>query len=250
MARARDAMDVLDDDEKQQVSRGAVSNRAGTNAAKLDEVTWGDGQWVVSEPGLYSLIQRSRKPEAKAFKRWVNHDVLPRLRKTGTYVMERMSPRQLAELVIAEADRADRAEAQVAEMTPRADLADVIAVRADSEDRSWSAAEVAKILSADPGITIGRNRLFGRMLEWKFIFRSAGDRRLTPMQTAIDRGLLTLRAYNPRYDETQGEMIDLTPQIRVTWKGMIEIHRRLKGQRPVQQLLDAQPMLWNASTGT
>lgn len=40
---------------------------------------------VVSEPGLYSLIATSRKPEAKAFKRWVNHDVLPTIRKTGSY---------------------------------------------------------------------------------------------------------------------------------------------------------------------
>ena len=40
---------------------------------------------VVSEPGLYSLILRSRKPEAKAFKRWVTHDILPSIRKTGQY---------------------------------------------------------------------------------------------------------------------------------------------------------------------
>lgn len=40
---------------------------------------------VVSEPGLYSLILRSRKPEAKVFKRWVTHDVLPSIRKTGSY---------------------------------------------------------------------------------------------------------------------------------------------------------------------
>ena len=40
---------------------------------------------VVSEPGLYSLVLGSRKPEAKAFKRWVTHEVLPSIRKTGSY---------------------------------------------------------------------------------------------------------------------------------------------------------------------
>lgn len=40
---------------------------------------------VVSEPGLYSLVLGSRKPEAKAFKRWVTHDVIPSIRKTGGY---------------------------------------------------------------------------------------------------------------------------------------------------------------------
>ncbi|WP_088227831.1 BRO family protein [Desulfosporosinus sp. FKB] len=41
---------------------------------------------VVNEPGLYSLISRSDKPEAKAFQHWVNHEVLPSIRKTGGYV--------------------------------------------------------------------------------------------------------------------------------------------------------------------
>ena len=40
---------------------------------------------IISEPGLYSLILRSRKPEAKAFKRWVTHDILPSIRRTGGY---------------------------------------------------------------------------------------------------------------------------------------------------------------------
>lgn len=40
---------------------------------------------IVSEPGLYALIMTSRKPEARAFKRWVTHDILPSIRKTGAY---------------------------------------------------------------------------------------------------------------------------------------------------------------------
>ena len=41
---------------------------------------------IISEPGLYKLIGKSRKPEAKAFNRWVCHDVLPAIRKTGGYI--------------------------------------------------------------------------------------------------------------------------------------------------------------------
>ena len=44
---------------------------------------------IISESGLYSLILRSRKPEAKAFKRWVTHEVLPAIRKTGGYLIDR-----------------------------------------------------------------------------------------------------------------------------------------------------------------
>lgn len=57
----------------------------------------------INEPGLYSLILRSRKPEAKAFKRWVTHDVLPQIRKTGTYSQKPAEPPsrlQLAKMVI------------------------------------------------------------------------------------------------------------------------------------------------------
>ena len=51
-------------------------------------------QTIVSEPGLYRLILKSRKPEAKAFKRWLIHDVLPSIRKTGQYIL---SPESIAQ---------------------------------------------------------------------------------------------------------------------------------------------------------
>lgn len=51
---------------------------------------------IISEPGLYSLILRSRKPEAKAFKRWVTHEVIPSIRRSGAYVAStKESPRSL-----------------------------------------------------------------------------------------------------------------------------------------------------------
>ena len=50
---------------------------------------------IVSEAGLYSLILRSRKPEAKAFKRWVTHEVLPSIRKTGAYLSPGMMYRRI-----------------------------------------------------------------------------------------------------------------------------------------------------------
>ena len=40
---------------------------------------------IINEPGLYSIILRSRKPEAKAFRRWITHEVIPSIRKTGSY---------------------------------------------------------------------------------------------------------------------------------------------------------------------
>ncbi len=72
---------LLDDDEK------------GTNSIRTPG---GEQQMlVVSEPGLYSLILRSRKPEAKAFKRWIIHEVVPSIRKRGLYATEAVMDRIL-----------------------------------------------------------------------------------------------------------------------------------------------------------
>lgn len=47
------------------------------------------GGWLINESGLYSLVLSSKLPEAKAFRHWVTHDVLPALRKTGEYKIKR-----------------------------------------------------------------------------------------------------------------------------------------------------------------
>ena len=110
LARQQDSTRHLDDDEKGECSVDTPSGR--------------QQMVVVNEPGLYSLILRSRKPEAKAFKRWVTHEVLPALRRTGSYGVDQareLTRRDLAQMVIAEADRADQAErrAEIAEGTVR-----------------------------------------------------------------------------------------------------------------------------------
>ncbi|MCD8106750.1 MAG: phage antirepressor Ant [Oscillospiraceae bacterium] len=72
------ALDGLDDDEKQQLETNIINPDVG-----------GRGTLIISEPGLYSLVLRSRKPEAKEFKRWVTHDVLPAIRQNGGYMLMR-----------------------------------------------------------------------------------------------------------------------------------------------------------------
>ena len=48
--------------------------------------------WLINEPGLYSLVLTSNKPEAKTFKRWITHEVLPSIRKTGSYTAGEPKP--------------------------------------------------------------------------------------------------------------------------------------------------------------
>lgn len=70
------AVSALDDDEKMTItnSEGHSGQRGGAQSYN-----------IINEAGLYKLIFNSRKPEAKEFTRWVTHDVLPQIRRTGTY---------------------------------------------------------------------------------------------------------------------------------------------------------------------
>ncbi|PYD63537.1 BRO family protein [Gluconacetobacter entanii] len=86
----------------------------------------------VTEPGLYKLIARSRKPEAKRFDRWVRHEVLPTIRKTGSYNIEQQFeiPKTLSEALRLAADQAEEIEElkhENAALTPKAQIHDKIA---------------------------------------------------------------------------------------------------------------------------
>lgn len=64
------------------VSRLDEDERAKFNLGRQGDAT------IVNEPGLYTLVLGSRKPEAKAFKRWITHEVLPNIRKHGVYITD------------------------------------------------------------------------------------------------------------------------------------------------------------------
>jgi anti-repressor protein len=75
---------------------------------------------ITNEAGLYELVLLSRKPEAKAFKRWITHEVLPAIRKTGTYSVADLGRKQLAQMVLAAEEERERLAGQVAELAPDA----------------------------------------------------------------------------------------------------------------------------------
>ena len=115
---AGDALASLDSDEKSELTRAEgnidLNDVGSTGGSELlyDFSTGGRAPMLVSESGLYKLIMRSRKPAAKAFQNWLAREVLPALRKTGTYTIpgaRTAVPRDylsaLEALVAAERDR-------------------------------------------------------------------------------------------------------------------------------------------------
>lgn len=77
-----DAMRRLDEDEKALVSIEGMSR--GNDLTN-----------IVNEPGLYALVLGSRKPEAKAFKRWITHEVVPTIRRHGAYATDEFIERSV-----------------------------------------------------------------------------------------------------------------------------------------------------------
>ena len=126
---SRDAVARLDGDEKTAVvltdtsSNGVIQKRAMT---------------LVSESGLYSLVLGSRKPEARLFKRWITHEVIPSIRKHGVYAIDQLldNPDLLIaslQKLKAERERANHAEELAAaqgrlieEMQPKATYYDLV----------------------------------------------------------------------------------------------------------------------------
>lgn len=188
---------------------------------------------TVSEPGLYSAILRSQRPEAKAFKRWVTHEVLPVIRRTGAYAVPRqpdvtaIDRRALALMVIEAEDARAVAERQVAELEPKARMADTVM----SADGDWSVREAAQVLNRDPVISTGQRRLFGTLRDLKWV-----DARGIPYQAQIENGRLSTRVRVYDHPHT-GEPRLADPQVRITGKGLAALHQHLGGQSPIQALV-------------
>ena len=145
ISNSRDAVARLDDDEK--------------GVGSTDTLGGKQGMQIINEPGLYTLVLGSRKPEAKAFKRWVTHEVLPTIRKTGSYkTPKQSSDREKAMLKNAQA-RSAKLWLEIAKNTGIQTYKDVCNAYAAKElagedvlplpkvqEKSYSATDIGKML--------------------------------------------------------------------------------------------------------
>lgn len=173
---------------------------------------------IVSEPGMYEVIFLSRKPEARAFKRWITGTVLPEIRKTGGYNAQPAIPQTREErfaLALAEAGQmlAEKDE-RIAELEPKAEVADKFL---DAEG-DLSVGDAAQALTR-AGIKTGQGRLFAALELRKWIYRAKGDGRWRVMQSAIDGGWMSVLPQSHYHPKTGVLVLD-PPQPRVTPKGL------------------------------
>ncbi|SKQ04208.1 gp54 protein [Mycobacteroides abscessus subsp. massiliense] len=221
---ARDVAARLADDQK--------------GVALIDTPGGAQQMTVVNESGLYEVIIRSDKPEAAKFRRWITTEVLPAIRRTGTYSRypaqprELPSKRQLAQMVIDAEDRADAESRARVEAESRAkELAIPASAWSHMADSTgdYAVDDAAKVLSRDPAINIGRGRLFSFMAAEGWIFRDKSTSRWKAYQTQVDTGRLIEKLGSPYLHEPTGEMKLPAPTIRITAKGLAELHKRLGG---------------------
>lgn len=177
---------------------------------------------VINEAGVYRLVMRSNLMAAEQFQDWLAEDVIPSIRKTGAYAVPALSNRDLALMVIAEADRADLAEKRVAELAPAAANWDTLA----SANGDLLVADAAKILTRDHGIRTGRDRLFASMAQLGWVYRQRSDNRWRAYQTAIETGRLSELPLSYTHPKTS-ELTLGAPQLRVTVKGLGDLARIL-----------------------
>ncbi|MEU2013046.1 phage antirepressor KilAC domain-containing protein, partial [Nocardia sp. NPDC019302] len=90
-------------------------------------------------------------------------------------------------------------------------------------------ADAAKILSRDPAISIGQNRLFEFMAEQKWVFRGGHRGAWKAYQTQIDNGRLAEKPGRTFYHPPTKRIRKADPTIRITAKGLAELHKRLGG---------------------
>lgn len=172
---SRDAMIRLDDDEKNTV-------------ALTDGIQGNPNKTVINEPGLYSLVLSSRKPEAKAFKRWITHDVIPAIRKNGGYSVPQSPEEQMAQGLLAAQKLLAEKDKRIEEMRPKEIFADAVSV----SKTDILIGDLAKLIKQN-GRDIGQKRLFAWLREKGYLIKRKGLDWNMPTQRAMEMKLFRVK---------------------------------------------------------
>uniref|UniRef100_UPI0038D1A47B BRO family protein n=1 Tax=Haematospirillum jordaniae TaxID=1549855 RepID=UPI0038D1A47B len=201
ISNSRDAISRLDDDEK---SVGIADTPGGQQEMN-----------IINESGLYSLILTSRKPAAKRFKKWVTSEVLPSIRKTGSYGADNVrylnDPAWLRGALVTYTERVERLERQANDNAPKLQAYDLIAT---SSDGSLSVTEVAKLLQQRP------RDLFTWLAVNKWLYRRAGGRSWLAYQSRIQSGFMEHKITEVTQPDGLPRFIE---QARITRRGLLRL---------------------------
>lgn len=208
---SRQALSRLDTDEKADVILNDGSQNRRMN--------------IVNEYGLYSLVLSSRKPEAKEFKRWITHEVIPSIRKYGSFNMA--IPRTLPDALTAYANEIEahqKTQALLEAQRPKVLFADSVA----ASHTSILIGELAKLLHQNGVKDMGQKRLFAWMREHGYLIsRKANDYNM-PTQRAMELGLFQIKETTVTHSDGH---ISVSKTPKVTGKGQQYFIEKFLGRR-------------------
>lgn len=171
---------------------------------------------IINESGLYNVILRSDKPEAKPFRKWVTSEVLPSIRRTGGYIagQENLTPEELMAkaLMVAQKTLAER-EARIADLTVQNQI---MQCKASYFDELVERGTLTNFRETAKQLCIPPKRFVAFLMEKKYVYRDKRGK-LLPYEAKND-GLFELKeSYN---DKTQwsGTQTLITPKGRETFR--------------------------------
>lgn len=228
-----DALSIATNHVRESLDEDEVSNLRST---EIGPEFGGKAPLIVSEAGLYSLILKSRKPEAKAFKRWITHEVIPAIRKHGGYMTpekveeallnpdvlirlatelkeERNKNKALHDLAVEQDKHIARQNDRIATLEPKGIFADSVS----ASDTTILIGELAKIIKQN-GTDIGQNRLFQWMRDQKYLIGRKGTDYNMPTQKAMKLGLFTIKETTINHSDGH---VSISKTPKVTGKGQI-----------------------------
>lgn len=195
----------LDEDEVTKFNLGGLSGESN----------------IVSEYGLYNLILASRKKEAKKFKRWITHDVIPTIRKHGAYMSSEVIEKTLSDpdylIRLATNLKEEKAKRALAEAQIEKDKPKVLfANSCEVAENSILIGEFAKRLKQN-GFDIGQNKLFEWLRQHDYLCKS-GERKNLPTQYAMELGLFEIKT---RVLSNPNGSVRTTSTTKITGRGQI-----------------------------
>ena len=152
---------------------------------------------IINESGLYSLILSSKLPNAKRFKRWITHEVIPSIRKTGGYIanQENMSDAELMAKALLVAQRQIEQRNQIIEQQKTKIEQDkpkvIFASAVETSKTSILVGDLAKLIKQN-GVEIGQKRLFAWLRENGYLIKTGASYNM-PTQRSVERGLFEIK---------------------------------------------------------
>lgn len=192
--------------------RSAVSKKVDNTdrgVAEMETPSGKQNMTIISESGVYALVFGSKLESAKRFKHWVTSEVLPTLRKTGSYGMPQ--GKELLALAVIEAQKTiEEKNKEIERMRPKEVFADAVASSKDS----ILIGELAKLICQN-GYSIGQNRLFTWMRDNGYLMVQGASRNI-PKQRYVEQGLFEIKESSIANPDGSVRLIKTT---KVTAKG-------------------------------